>query len=102
MADNISTVLLDRRRDHDAHKRFIEVEVALRLWRRALIAEMSGAEFAPDSENTETLLDLYHGELEECGHLMTATVQAAERMMERRGYKRKDEDTFVFDEGKAN
>ncbi len=54
------------------------------MWRRTLIAEMANADFAPDSEKTETLLDLLHGEMEECGTLMNAVNAAAERIRERR------------------
>jgi hypothetical protein len=84
MTGNVSTELLDRRRDNDACSRFVEVEVALRLWRRTLIAEMANAPYAPDSEKAETNLDLLHGELEECGHLMNLTNEAAMRIRERR------------------
>jgi hypothetical protein len=81
---NLNTELLDRRRDNDACTRFVDVEAALRMWRRTLIAEMANADFAPDSEKTETLLDLLHGEMEECGTLMNAVNAAAERIRERR------------------
>jgi hypothetical protein len=84
MAGNLVTTLLDRRRDNDARERFVDVQASLRLWRRALIAEMSDAPFIPDDEKTETLLDLLHGELDECGRLMNATAEAANRMIERR------------------
>ncbi len=84
MSTNVSTALLDRRRDNDARSRFVEVEAALRLWRRALITEMASAPFIPDDENTEIILDLLHGELDECGRLMNATSEAAERMLKRR------------------
>ena len=49
MAD-ISTKLLDRRRDNDAYARFVDVQFALRMWRRTLIAEMAAAEDIPDNE----------------------------------------------------
>jgi hypothetical protein len=84
MADNISTVLLDRKRDNDAYSRFVDVQAALRLWRRTLIAEMASAPFIPDDENTELLLDLLHGEMQECGGLINATTEAATRMLQRR------------------
>jgi len=84
MAGNLDTTLLDRRRDNDARSRFVDVQSALRMWRRELIADMAAAPFIPDDEKTETLLDLLHGELEECGHLMTFTSEAATRMLERR------------------
>src|ERR1019366_5090029 len=84
MAEKISTALLDRRRDNDAHSRFVEVEAALRLWRRTLIAEMASAPSIPDDENTEVILDLLHGELEECAVLMNAVNAAAERILDRR------------------
>ena len=34
MTDNVSTALFDRRRDNDAHARFVDVQFALRMWRR--------------------------------------------------------------------
>jgi hypothetical protein len=72
MTDNISTALLDRRRDDDAYHRMIDVQAALRLWRRTLIMEMGSVDFIPDSKNQEPLLDLLHGEMDECGRLMNA------------------------------
>jgi hypothetical protein len=83
MNDNVDTSLLDRRRDNDAYSRFVDVQLALRLWRRTLISEMGSAPSIPDDENTEIILDLLHGEAE-CGLLMNATTQAAERMLQRR------------------
>jgi hypothetical protein len=90
MSDNVSTALLDRRRDNDAYSRLVDVQAALRMWRRTLINEMGSAEFVPDNENTETILDLLHGEMEECGHLINAVSKAAKRILERRveaGYR---------------
>jgi hypothetical protein len=84
MSDNVDTSLLDRRRDNDAYSRFIDVQAALRMWRRTLIAEMASAPSIPDDENTEIILDLLHGEIAECGLLMNATTEAAERMLQRR------------------
>ena len=83
MAD-ISTALLDRRRDNDAYSRITDVQLALRLWRRALIAEMAAAEGALDNEKTETILDLLHGELQECGGLINEVSFAAKRILQRR------------------
>jgi hypothetical protein len=84
MADKISTALLDRRRDNDAYARFVDVQAALRMWRRTLISEMASSDFAPDAENIEIILDLLHGELMENGLLINATTAAAERMLQRR------------------
>jgi hypothetical protein len=84
MANNVDTSLLDRRRDDDAFARFQDVQFTLRLWRRALIAEMANAPSIPDTENTEIVLDLLHGELTEAGLLMNAVTAAAERMLQRR------------------
>jgi hypothetical protein len=84
MADNVSTALLDRRRDDDAYRRMIDVQMALHLWRRTLINEMACIDDIPDSKKQEPLLDLLHGELEECGHLMNALTAAAERILDRR------------------
>jgi hypothetical protein len=87
MAGNLDTTLLDLRRDNDARSRFVDVQFALRMWRRSLIIEMADAPSIPDTEKTETLLDLLHGEIEECGHLMNLTSEAATRMLERRMQK---------------
>jgi hypothetical protein len=84
MADNISTALLDRRRDEDAYDRLLDVQFALRMWRRTLITEMASAPSIPDNENTETMLDLLHGEMSECALLINATTEAAKRILERR------------------
>lgn len=100
MTDNISTALLDRRRDNDAHSRFVEVQAALRMWRRTLINEMANAPYIPDNENTETILDLLHGELAECGLLMNATTEAATRMLERRLSKGHGEGILMYDKEK--
>jgi hypothetical protein len=84
MSENISMALLDRRRDDDAYRRMIDVQAALRLWRRALIAEMASAPSVPDNENTEIILDLLHGELAEAGGLMNDMSEAADRILARR------------------
>lgn len=84
MSDNISTALLDRRRDNDAYSRLTDVQFALRMWRRTLIHEMSAAPGIPDDKNTEAVLDLLHGELQECGLLLNAVNEAATRILERR------------------
>ncbi len=84
MADNVSTALLDRRRDNDAYARLTDVQAALRLWRRALINEMANAPSAPDNEKTELTIDLLHGELQECGGLINEVSFAAERILARR------------------
>ena len=83
MAD-ISTALLDRRRDNDAYSRLTDVQAALRLWRRTLISEMAAAPHIPDDEKTEIILDLLHGELQECGGLINEVTFAAERILARR------------------
>jgi hypothetical protein len=95
MADNVSTALLDRRRDDDAYSRLIDVQSALRMWRRALINEMASAPAIPDDENTETILDLLHGEMQECGLLINAASEAAARILERRGKKGHGEGVLV-------
>jgi hypothetical protein len=100
MTDTIDTTLLDRRRDNDAYARFVDVQFALRMWRRTLIAEMANADFAPDSENTEIILDLLHGEIAECGLLMNATTAAAERMFERRISKGHGQGVLMHDANK--
>jgi hypothetical protein len=84
MADNISTALLDRRRDDDAYSRLFDMQFALRMWRRTLINEMANAPFAPDDTNTESILDLLHSELQECGLLINAVKDATTRILERR------------------
>jgi hypothetical protein len=81
--NNISTALLDRRRDDDAHRRMTDVQLALRLWRRTLVMQMASVDDIPDSENQEVLLDLLHGEMEECGKLMNAMSAAADRIFDR-------------------
>ena len=83
-ADNVSSALLEWRRDDRVEARLHDVAAALRLWRRSLIAEMVAAEDIPDTHNTETLLDLLHGELQECAGLMNATHKASERIRDRR------------------
>ena len=89
---NISTALLDRRRDHDAYSRLLDVQAALRMWRRTLVTEMGAS--IPDDENTETVLDLLHGEMQECGLLINAVTAAAKKeFLERRvnkGYRGED------------
>lgn len=90
MSDNVSTTLLDRRRDNDAYARLVDVQAALRLWRRALVTEM-GASIS-DDENTETVLNLLHGEMQECGLLINAVTAAAKRILERRANKGYGED----------
>jgi hypothetical protein len=84
MTENISTVLLDRRRDDDAYRRLMAVMSALRLWRRTLASEMSSVDDIPDSKKQEPLLDLLSGEMEECFVLINATAAAAERILDRR------------------
>jgi hypothetical protein len=95
MSAEISTALLDRRRDDDAYSRLIEVQAALRLWRRQLITEMAGAVDIPDSENTETILDLLHGEFQEAGLLINDVTAAATRILERRVAKGKGEGSLL-------
>jgi hypothetical protein len=84
MSDNVSTVLLDRRRDDDAYHRMIAVQAALRLWRRTIVSEMASVDDIPDSKKQEPLLDLLHGEMEECGVLINAMTAAATRILDRR------------------
>jgi hypothetical protein len=102
MSENVDTSLLDRRRDNDAHARFVEVEAALRLWRRTLISEMASAPSIPDDENTEVILDLLHGEMAEAGLLMNATNEAAERMLQRRVSKGRGQGILMYDKEKDN
>jgi len=100
MMTNISTALLDRRRDDAAYRRMIDVQLALRMWRRTLINEMANAPSIPDDENTEIVLDLLHGELAECGLLMNATTEAAKRILERRVSKGRGEGILMHDREK--